>query len=63
MNPDPDWIQIRIGLHPQPLDPNPEKMNTDPQPWLKACVEDIVLVVVKKACVEDIVLVVVKSVC
>ena len=28
---DPDWIRIRIGLQPQPLDPDPEKMNTDPK--------------------------------
>jgi hypothetical protein len=31
---DPDWIRIRIGLQPQTLDPDPEKMNTDPQPCL-----------------------------
>ncbi len=34
---DPDWIQIRIwiriGLQPQTLDPDPEKMNNDPKPW------------------------------
>ncbi len=32
---DPDWtrIRIRIGLQPQPLDPDPEKMNTDPKHW------------------------------
>jgi hypothetical protein len=30
---DPDWIRIRIGLQPQTLDPDPEKMNTDPKPW------------------------------
>ncbi len=30
---DPDWIRIRIGLQPQTPDPDPEKMNTDPQPW------------------------------
>ncbi len=31
---DPDWIRIRNGLQPQTLDPDPdpEKMNTDPQP-------------------------------
>ncbi len=33
---DPYWIRIRnrirIGLHHQTLDPDPEKMNTDPQP-------------------------------
>jgi hypothetical protein len=30
---DPDWIRIRIriGVHPKMLDPDPEKMNTDPQ--------------------------------
>jgi hypothetical protein len=28
---DPYWIRIRIGLQPQPLDPDPEKMNTDPK--------------------------------
>ncbi len=33
---DPDWIRIRIGLQPQTLDPDPEKMNTDPQPWTKS---------------------------
>jgi hypothetical protein len=31
---DPDWIRIRIGLQPQTMDPDPEKMNTDPTPWL-----------------------------
>ncbi len=38
-NPDPDWIRIqsgrwiriRIGLQHQPLNPDPEKMNTDPK--------------------------------
>jgi hypothetical protein len=29
---DPDWIRIRIGLQPQTLDPDPEKLNTDPKP-------------------------------
>jgi hypothetical protein len=28
---DPDWILIRISLQPQTLDPDPEKMNTDPK--------------------------------
>ncbi len=28
---DPDWIRIRIGLRPQTLDPDPEKINTDPK--------------------------------
>jgi hypothetical protein len=32
---DPDWIRIRIGLQPQTLDPDPGKMNTDPQPWIQ----------------------------
>ncbi len=31
---DPDWIRIRIGIQPQTLDPDPEKMNTDSQPWV-----------------------------
>ncbi len=31
---DPYWIRIRIGLQHQTLDPDPEKMNTDPQPCL-----------------------------
>ncbi len=32
---DPDWIRIRIriGLQPQTLDPDPEKINTDPKHW------------------------------
>ncbi len=31
---DPDWIRIRIriGLQPRTLDPDPEKMKTDPKP-------------------------------
>ncbi len=29
---DPDWIRIRIGVHPKMLDPDPDAMNTDPQP-------------------------------
>jgi hypothetical protein len=33
---DPDWIRIRIGLQPQTLDPDPEKMNMDPKP----CISD-----------------------
>ncbi len=30
----PDWIRIRIriGVHPQMLDPDPDEMNADPQP-------------------------------
>ncbi len=30
---DPYWIRIRIGLQHETLDPDPEKMNTDTQPW------------------------------
>ncbi len=30
---DPDLIRIRIGVHPKMLDPDPDEMNTDPQPW------------------------------
>jgi hypothetical protein len=31
---DPDWIRIRIGIHPKMLDPDPDpdEMNADPQP-------------------------------
>ncbi len=31
---DPDWIRIwiRIGFHPKMLDPDPDEMNTNPQP-------------------------------
>jgi hypothetical protein len=35
LNPDPDWIQIRIGIQPKMLDPDPYQTNTDPQPWPK----------------------------
>jgi hypothetical protein len=28
---DPDWI--RIGIKPKMLDPDPDQMNADPQPW------------------------------
>jgi hypothetical protein len=31
---DPDWIRIRIGVHPKMLDPDPDEINADPQPWL-----------------------------
>jgi hypothetical protein len=31
---DPDWIRIRIGIKPKMLDPDPDEMNADPQPWL-----------------------------
>jgi hypothetical protein len=30
---DPDWIRIRIGIQPKMLDPDPDEMNVDPQPW------------------------------
>jgi hypothetical protein len=29
---DPDWIRIRISVHPKMLDPDPDEKNTDPQP-------------------------------
>ncbi len=32
-DPDPYWIQIRIGIQPEMLDPDPDEMNADPQPW------------------------------
>jgi hypothetical protein len=37
---DPDWIRIRIGVHPKMLDPDPEKINTDPQPWKRESFPD-----------------------
>ncbi len=30
---DPDWIRIWIGVQPKMLDPDPDEMNADPQPW------------------------------
>ncbi len=27
------WIRIRIGIQPKMLDPDPDEMNADPQPW------------------------------
>ncbi len=30
---DPDWI--RIGIQSKMLDPDPDEMNADPQPWLQ----------------------------
>jgi hypothetical protein len=33
LDPDWIWIRIRIGVHPKMLDPDPDEMNTDPQPW------------------------------
>ncbi len=32
---DPDWIRIRIGVHPKMLNPDPDEMNADPQPCLR----------------------------
>ncbi len=26
-------MRIRIGVHPKMLDPDPDEMNADPQPW------------------------------
>jgi len=26
-------IRIRIGIQPKMLDPDPDEMNADPQPW------------------------------
>ncbi len=33
---DPYWIRIRIGIQPKmlDLDPDPDEINADPQPWL-----------------------------
>jgi hypothetical protein len=28
---DPDWIPF--GIQPKMLDPDPDEMNADPQPW------------------------------
>ncbi len=37
LDPDPYWIRIRIGIQPKmldpDLDPDPDAMNADPQPW------------------------------
>ena len=33
MDPDPYWIRIRIGIQPKMLDPDPDEMNADLQPW------------------------------
>jgi hypothetical protein len=30
---DPDWIRTRIGVNPKILDPDPDEMNADPQPY------------------------------
>ncbi len=35
LDPDPDWIRIRIGIQPKMLDPDPGEMNADPQPCLQ----------------------------
>ncbi len=34
MDPDPDPYWIRIGIQPKMLDPDPDEMNADPQPFL-----------------------------
>ncbi len=44
---DPDWIQIRIGIQPKMLDPDPGEMNADPQPCLQGA-EGVVQVVLYK---------------
>ncbi len=36
---DPDWI--RIGVQPYMLDPDPDEMNADPQPWNKDSLDRI----------------------
>jgi hypothetical protein len=33
---DPYWIRIRIGIQPKMLDPDPDEMNADTQPWGQA---------------------------
>jgi hypothetical protein len=33
-NPGAGWIRVRNGIQPKMLDPDPDKMNADPQPWL-----------------------------
>ncbi len=30
---DPDWMRIRIGIQLKMLDPDPDEINADPQPW------------------------------
>jgi hypothetical protein len=37
---DPDWIRIWIGVHPKMLDPDPDEMNADQQPWLSLTCEE-----------------------
>ncbi len=34
LDPDPYWIRIWIGIQTKMPDPDPYKMNTDPQSWL-----------------------------
>ncbi len=36
---DPDWIRIQICIQPKMLDPDPDEMNADPQPWLEEMVK------------------------
>ncbi len=31
---DPYWIQIRIGIQPKMLDPDPDEMNADPKKYI-----------------------------
>jgi hypothetical protein len=33
LDPDPDWIRIRIGIQPKMLDRDLDEMNADPHPW------------------------------
>jgi hypothetical protein len=34
---DPYRIRIRIGIQPKMLDPDPDEINADPQPWSPLC--------------------------
>ena len=36
----PDLIRIRIGFQPKMLDPDPDEMNADPQPWFQGTEEN-----------------------
>jgi hypothetical protein len=50
---DPDWIRIwiRIGVHPKM--PDPDEMNTDPQPWLKLLIVSSIILFVKGIVSQD----------
>jgi hypothetical protein len=37
---DPYWIWIRIVIQTKMLDPDPDEMNADPQPWIIYTVEE-----------------------